>query len=405
MQSFEYYAPTEIIFGKGAEAQTGKAVKKWGGTRVLLVYGGGSARRSGLLERIQKELDDENIFWEELGGVQPNPRLSLAEEGAKKALKIQADFILAVGGGSAIDTAKGIAHGTANPDLDLWDIWTEKVELKKSLPVGVVLTISAAGSEMSDSAVLTNEKIGRKKGLSTEFNRVKFAVMNPELTYTLPKYQVTCGIVDIMMHTLDRYFTHSKGNEMTDEIAQGLLRTVIRNGKKAFENQEDYQAMSELMWAGSISHNNLTGLGAPKDFAPHQLGHELSGRYGIAHGLANSVLLPIVLKAYGSAAWKKLAELARATGVSDSASDEAAAKEFIAYIDAMNAAMDIPETLPGIRTEDIPQLARYADHEANPLYPVPVLWGPDQLEKMYKEVQEVSTHDGNGNSSHSQTAA
>ena len=290
MQSFEYYAPTEIIFGKGAEAQTGKAVKKWGGTRVLLVYGGGSARRSGLLERIQKELDDENIFWEELGGVQPNPRLSLAEEGVKKALKIQADFILAVGGGSAIDTAKGIAHGTANPDLDLWDIWTEKVELKKSLPVGVVLTISAAGSEMSDSAVLTNEKIGRKKGLSTEFNRVKFAVMNPELTYTLPKYQVTCGIVDIMMHTLDRYFTHSKGNEMTDEIAHGLLRTVIRNGKKAFENQEDYQAMSELMWCGSLSHNGITGLGAEKDFAPHKIGHELSAKYDVAHGASLSAV-------------------------------------------------------------------------------------------------------------------
>ena len=203
---------------------------------------------------------------------------------------MQADFILAVGGGSAIDTAKGIAHGTANPDLNLWDIWTEKAPLTKSLPVGVVLTISAAGSEMSDSAVLTNEKIGRKKGLSTEFNRVKFAIMDPELTYTLPKYQVTCGIVDIMMHTLDRYFTHSKGNEMTDEIAQGLLRTVIRNGRKAFENQRDYQAMSELMWCGSLSHNGITGLGAQKDFGPHKIGHELSAKYDVAHGASLSAV-------------------------------------------------------------------------------------------------------------------
>ena len=290
MESFVYYAPTEVIFGRGAEEKTGKAVKKWGGTRVLLVYGGESAKKSGLLGKIQKELEEENIVWEGLGGVKPNPRLSLAEEGVKKALDMQADFILAVGGGSAIDTAKGIAHGTANPDLDLWDIWTEKVPLTRSLPVGVVLTISAAGSEMSDSAVLTNEKIGRKKGLSTEFNRVKFAIMDPELTYTLPKYQVTCGIVDIMMHTLDRYFTHSKGNEMTDEIAQGLLRTVIRNGRKAFENQRDYQAMSELMWCGSLSHNGITGLGAEKDFAPHKIGHELSAKYDVAHGASLSAV-------------------------------------------------------------------------------------------------------------------
>src|SRR5699024_9035326 len=290
MQNFTYYAPTEVIFGKNAEERTGKEVKKWGGSKVLLVYGGGSVKKSGLLEKIQKDLTKENIQWDELGGVKPNPRLSLAEAGVEKALKIGADFILAVGGGSTIDTAKAIAHGAANPELDLWDIWTEKVELKKSIPVGVVLTISAAGSEMSDSAVLTNEKIGRKKGLSTEFNRVKFAVMNPELTYTLPKYQVTCGIVDIKMHTLDRYFTHSKGNEMTDEIAQGLLRTVIRNGKKAFENQEDYQAMSELMWCGSLSHNGITGLGAQKDFGPHKIGHELSAKYDVAHGASLSAV-------------------------------------------------------------------------------------------------------------------
>ena len=265
MESFVYYAPTEVIFGRGAEEKTGKAVKKWGGTRVLLVYGGESAKKSGLLGKIQRELEEENIVWEGLGGVKPNPRLSLAEEGVKKALE-------------------------ANPDLDLWDIWTEKVPLTKSLPVGVVLTISAAGSEMSDSAVLTNEKIGRKKGLSTEFNRVKFAIMDPELTYTLPKYQVTCGIVDIMMHTLDRYFTHSKGNEMTDEIAQGLLRTVIRNGRKAFEDQRDYQAMSELMWCGSLSHNGITGLGAQKDFGPHKIGHELSAKYDVAHGASLSAV-------------------------------------------------------------------------------------------------------------------
>lgn len=290
MQNFVYYAPTEVIFGKGVEADTGRAAKKWGATRVLLVYGGGSVRKSGLLQRIQQALEDENIYWEELGGVKPNPRLSLAEEGVQRALDMRADFILAVGGGSVIDTAKGIAHGTANPGVKLWDIWTQKTALEKSLPVGVVLTIAAAGSEMSDSAVLTNEETGRKQGLSTPFNRVKFAVMNPELTYTLPKYQITCGIVDIMMHTLDRYFTHSKGNEMTDEIAEALLRTVIRNGRKAMENPKDYDAFSELMWCSSLSHNGITGLGAEKDFAPHKIGHELSAKYDVAHGASLSAV-------------------------------------------------------------------------------------------------------------------
>lgn len=290
MQSFVQYTPTEIVFGKEAELHTAKEVRKWGGSRVMIVYGGGSVVRSGLLKRIEDELDTENIPYVEFGGVQPNPRLAYAEEGVKKALEFEADFILAVGGGSSIDTAKGIAHGAMNPGVKLWDIWLKNVELTQSLPVGVVLTISAAGSETSDSAVLTNTEIGQKRGLSTEFNRPKFAIMNPELTYTLPKYQLTCGIVDIMMHTLDRYFTHTKGNRMTDEIAEALLRTTVEAGRTAFENQKDYDAMSEIMWCGSISHNGITGLGAVTDFAPHQLGHELSAKYDVAHGASLSAI-------------------------------------------------------------------------------------------------------------------
>lgn len=239
---------------------------------------------------MEENLETQGLVWEEFGNAKPNPGLSHALKGVEKALAFHADFILAVGGGSAIDTAKAIAHGAANPDKNLWDIWTGRETLSKSLPVGVVLTISAAGSEMSDSAVLTNEETGRKQGLSTPFNRAKFAALNPELTYTLPKYQLTCGIVDIMMHTLDRYFTHSKGNEITDEIAEALLRTVIRNGKKAYSNQKDYHAMSELMWCGSLSHNGLTGLGAEKDFAPHKIGHELSAKYDVAHGASLSAV-------------------------------------------------------------------------------------------------------------------
>lgn len=365
MQNFVYYAPTEVIFGKGVEADTGRAAKKWGATRVLLVYGGGSVRKSGLLQRIQQALEDENIYWEELGGVKPNPRLSLAEEGVQRALDMKADFILAVGGGSVIDTAKGIAHGTANPGVKLWDIWTQKTALEKSLPVGVVLTIAAAGSEMSDSAVLTNEETGRKQGLSTPFNRVKFAVMNPELTYTLPKYQITCGIVDIMMHTLDRYFTHSKGNEMTDEIAEALLRTVIRNGRKAMENPKDYDAFSELMWCSSLSHNGITGLGAEKDFAPHKIGHELSAKYDVAHGASLSAVWEAWAEYVYMEEPARFALYARKVwGISEENDIEAARKGIqatVEYFRSLHMPVSIGELETGIlKEEELLDMARRA---------------------------------------------
>lgn len=284
MQNFVQYAPTEVVFGRGTEHQTGEEVKKWGGSRVLLVYGGGSAVRSGLIGRVEQSLKEAGIAWEEFGGVHPNPRLAFAEEGVQRALAFGADFILAVGGGSAIDTAKAVAHGTANPGEKLWDIWTGKTPLTKSLPVGAVLTIPAAGSEMSDSAVLTNEAIGKKAGINTPFNRCRFAVMNPELAATLPAYQIACGVTDIMMHTMERYFIPGIPCEMTDCIAEGLLRTVIHNGPKVLENPSDYDAMAEIMWCGSLSHNNLTECGRGKDFSVHKLGHALSAKYDVAHG-------------------------------------------------------------------------------------------------------------------------
>ena len=291
MQNFVFYAPTEIIFGKDTELKAAQAVKKWGGSKVFIVYGGGSVVRSGLLERVTKTLDGAGLEHMEFGGVKPNPRLAHAEEGVRKAVEFGADFVLAVGGGSVIDTAKGIAIGSCYPEEQLWDIWTKKVEAKKALPVGSILTIAAAGSEMSSSAVLTNEETGKKTGLGTELNRPKFAIMNPELTYTLPKYQVSCGIVDIMMHTLERYFNVNTGSHMmTDEIAEGLLRTVTANGKKAMVNQEDYHAMSEIMWCGSLSHNDITGLGIGRDFSVHKFGHELSAMFDVAHGASLSTM-------------------------------------------------------------------------------------------------------------------
>lgn len=291
MQNFTQYTPTEIVFGKDTESKAGELVKRWGGTKVMLVYGGGSVVRSGLLKRVEESLEKEGILYTHLGGVKPNPRLALAEEGVKKALEEKVDFMLAVGGGSSIDTAKAIAHGVGRPDAKLWDLFMKKELLGDSLPIGCVLTIAAAGSETSGSAVLTNEELGRKDSISTEKNRPKFAIMNPELTFTLPNYQIACGIVDIMMHTLERYFIPNQKNQMTDEIAEALLRVTIENGRKAIENPCDYDAMSEIMWCGSLSHNDITGLGrGAKDFSVHKFGHALSVTYDYAHGATLSAV-------------------------------------------------------------------------------------------------------------------
>lgn len=298
MQAFTYLSPTEVVFGKDTECQTGSYVRKYGGSRVLLVYGGKSAVRSGLLNRVRQSLETEGCFCLDFGGAKANPTLEHARDGVKKAAAADVDFILGIGGGSAIDTAKAIAIGTANPETDLWDFWCRKETVKKALPVGAILTIPAAGSETSNSSVLTNSVTGSKRGLGTDFNRPKFAIMNPELTFTLPVYQVAFGVTDIMMHTLDRYFNPSD-NEMTDAIAEALLRTVIEKGRIAVKNPRDYDAMSELMWAGSLSHNGLTGLGGPGDFAVHQLGHELSAMFDIAHGAS----LAAVWGSWAQAVW------------------------------------------------------------------------------------------------------
>lgn len=289
MQSFTYLSPTEVVFGKDTELQTAALIRKYGGSRVLLVYGGGNVVRSGLLGRIQQVLEEAHLAQEVFGGAKANPTMEHAREGVKKALEFQADFILGIGGGSAIDTAKAIAIGAAAPDTDLSEFWGGAKKPVTALPTGAVLTISAAGSETSNSAVLTNLATGAKRGLSSDLNRPRFAIMNPELTYTLPVYQVACGVVDIMMHTLDRYFNPAE-NEMTDAIAEALLRTVIAKGPVAVRDTHDYDAMSELMWAGSLSHNGLTGLGGPGDFAVHQLGHELSAMFDTAHGASLSTV-------------------------------------------------------------------------------------------------------------------
>lgn len=363
MQNFVYWVPTEVIFGKDAELQTAEAIKKFGGKRIFIVYGGGSVVRSGLLSRIEEELKKANLEYKALGGVQPNPRLGFAKKAIEEAKAFEADFILAVGAGSVIDTAKAVAHGVANPNKELWDFWLRKEVVESSLPVGCILTLSAAGSEMSNSSVLTNEETGEKRGLSTDYNRPKFAIMNPELTYTLPKEQITYGIVDIMMHTLDRYFTPTKGNAFTDEMAEALLRNVIKYGEKALENSSDYEAMSELMWCGSLSHNGLTGLGAVSDFAPHQLGHELSGKFDVAHGASLSAIWGAWARYSYRENPERFAQLGKKVWGIEEENTEACAvaaiKKTVDYFKTINAPVCFTELGIGIQDdESLRELAR-----------------------------------------------
>ena len=324
MLDFNFYSPTYFVFGRGRERETGAFVRRFGGTKALVHYGGGSAVASGLIGRVKASLAEAGVACVELGGVRPNPRDTLVYEGISLCRKEKVDFVLAVGGGSVIDSAKAIAAGVPY-DGDFWDFFTGKAKIEHTLPVGTVLTISAAGSETSDSAVLTNDETTLKRGLNTDLQRPLFAIMDPELTYTLPRYQVGCGVVDIMMHTLERYFNPGHpSNRMTDEIAEGLLRTVIDAGRVAMQDSHNYDAMSEIMWAGSLSHNNLTGLGGVKDFSVHQFGHELSGMFDAAHGATLSVMWPQWARYvvdtdpsrfahYGEAVWR----LTRKDGESD----------------------------------------------------------------------------------------
>lgn len=284
MNNFDWYAPTHIVFGRGTESEVSSLLKSSKCNRVLLHYGSGSVIRTGLLDKIKSSLDKAGIDYIELGGVVANPRLSLVYEGIELAKSKGVDFILAVGGGSVIDSAKAIAYGAA-ADFDVWDLYDRKRTPESALPVGVVLTIAAAGSEMSNSSVITNENGGIKRGYSNNMVRPKFAILNPELTMTLPDFQTACGCTDIMMHTMERYFTSAGNMELTDGIAEALLRTVIKNALILVEDPKNYEARAEVMWAGSLSHNGLAGCGnGGDDFATHRIEHEISGMFDVAHG-------------------------------------------------------------------------------------------------------------------------
>ncbi len=291
MHNFEYYAPTRIIFGRGAEKCVGDMIRKYGGKRVLVHYGMGSAVRSGLLARVKKILDEAGLFHVELGGVVPNPHLDKVRTGFAQGTLNQVDFILAIGGGSVIDSAKAIAFAIAEPKEDIWELFEHKRTAKASLPVGSILTISGAGSEMSRNVVITNEQTKKTRGFGDALARPKFAIMNPELTVTLPDYQTAAGCVDIMMHTMERYFTSGGNMEITDAIAEGLLKTVMRNANILRLNPKNYHARAEIMWASSLAHNGLTGCGNDGgDFATHNLEYELSGMFNVTHGAGLSAI-------------------------------------------------------------------------------------------------------------------
>ena len=284
MFNFTYFTPTEVVFGKGTETQAGVLVKKYGGKKVLIHYGSGSVVRSGLLGRVKASLEEQGISYVELGGVVPNPVLSLVYKGIDLAKREGVDFILAVGGGSVIDSAKAIGYGVAN-EGDVWDLFEHTCTAKACLPVGTILTIAAAGSEMSMSSVITKEEGLKKRAYDDDLSRPRFAIMNPELTVTLPDYQTACGCTDILMHTMERYFTNGGNMEITDSIAEALMRTVISNARILKNDPKNYDARAEIMWAGSLSHNGLTGCGNDGgDFATHMLEHEVGGLYNVAHG-------------------------------------------------------------------------------------------------------------------------
>lgn len=285
MNNFIYETPTKVYFGRGEENNVGKIISGYSPKKVLIHYGKRSVKDSGLLDRVKQSLDSESIPYVELGGVCANPELSLVREGIALCLREKVDFVLAVGGGSVIDSAKDIANGAANPEVDVWDFSLGKCSPEKTLRKGAILTLSAAGSEMSNSCVITNSETGEKRGYSCSANRMDFAIENPELTFTVSPYQTACGIVDIAMHTIERYFCPGEDTYLTDSIAEAVIKSVMKAGKDCLTDPTNYEARANMMWASSLAHNGLTQCGREFQLVVHQFEHEVSGMYPeIAHG-------------------------------------------------------------------------------------------------------------------------
>ena len=354
MLDFIYNTPTKVFFGKDKQKEVGKIISDLGYKKIMLQYGKGSIKQSGLYDEIMASLKEYDISVVEMGGVESNPKVEFVRSAVKIAKESGVEMILAVGGGSVIDSSKFTAIG-AKADVDVWDFLIGKAVPKDALPVGCILTLSAAGSEMSSSAVLSNLSISKKKGCTTEFNRCKFAIMNPELTYSVNKYQTACGIVDIMTHTMERYFTPVPPTPLTDGIAESILRAVIDAGKKVMVNPKDYDARATIMWASSLSHNGLTGCGRENYLAVHQLGHALSGEYDhVAHGAGLAVLYPAWAKYIYKYNVSRFARFAREVWLVDESDDKKACEKGIEEMSRFFEFLGMPTK---IREFNVPESA------------------------------------------------
>lgn len=359
MENFNFYSPTEFVFGKDTEKNCGQLVRKYGGTKVLIHYGSGSVIRSGLLDRVKASLDEASVPFVELGGVKPNPRDTLIYEGIELCRKENVDFILSVGGGSCIDSSKAIALGTVY-DGDFWDFYGTDKPVEKALPVGTVLTIAAAGSEGSGASVVTKEEGMLKRSTGSDLLRPRFSVLNPALTQTLPAYQTACGATDIMAHVFERYFTNTPEVEITDRLCEAVLLTMIKETPRAIKNPDNYEARANIMWAGTVAHNDIIGVGRSQDWNSHNIEHELSGLYDCAHGAGLAVIMPAWMEFVCNHNVMRFAQMAvRIWGCQmNFENPEATAREGIARFRNFLRSIGMPVNFTelGAKAEDIPVL-------------------------------------------------
>ena len=373
MNDFSFYSPTKFVFGRGAEAKVGSLVSACGGTKVLLHFGGGSVKKNGVYDAVVKALESEGVGYVPLGGVQPNPRSGLVREGIALCRKESVDFILAVGGGSVIDSAKAIAFGTLY-DGDFADFYFGKdvknqPQVPKALPVGTVLTIAAAGSEGSANSIINLEPGNLKRGATGDVRRPKFSVLNPEFTFTLPPFQTACGLTDIFAHIAERYFTPTKEVEITDALCEAVRRTVVKEGAKVMANPRDYDARANIMWAGTVAHNNVCGVGRAQDWSSHGIEHELSALYDCAHGAGLAVVMPAWMDYVMEADIARFARFAERVWDVREGSPEEMAKEGVRRYRAWLKSIGMPQNFVelGAKTEDIPALVEKLGLKGNTL--------------------------------------
>lgn len=389
MIDFTFYSPTEFVFGKNTEEKAGNLAKQYGAGKVLIMYGGASAVKSGLLEKVKNAIAAEGLDFVTMGGIRPNPTDDKVHEGIETVKKENVDFILAVGGGSVIDTAKAVACGVKY-DGDFWDFFIGKAQVREALPVGVVLTIPAAGSEGSGNAVITKASTQQKLGIKHPMTlRPKFAIMNPEITMTLPAWQTASGICDMMIHILERYFTNTENTEIGDRMCEGVLMAIINEGRKVMRNPQDYDARANIMWSGMVAHNGTCGVGCVEDWSSHQMEHEVSAMYDVTHGAGLAVVTPAYMTFMAKHHPKRIAQFAeRVMGVdSTMGTEEEVAMEGIRrFKDFLHNDLKLPVTFKqlGIENPDIPEMVdrlhKNKGQQFGFFYPIT----PDVSEKIYR---------------------